>query len=103
MGHIQYAPNRQTERDYMDLPNTKCSFSLFVPSKMLLRCDLMNAAMVSYLIDVDAVSPHIVSVVDLASLGKVHGQDPPGRQVPVDLRHLREGEGWMKGGCFTIA
>ena len=47
-----------------------------------------NACVCVYLVDIDAVPPHVVPVVDLASLGKVHGEDPLGGQIPVDLRNL---------------
>lgn len=43
-----------------------------------------------YLVDIDAVSPHVVPVVDLSPLSKVHGQDSLCGQIPVDLRNLRE-------------
>lgn len=41
-----------------------------------------------HLVDVDAVAPHVVTVVDLPSLGKLHGEDPLGGEIPVDLRDL---------------
>ena len=41
-----------------------------------------------YLIDVDAMFLHVVFVVDLAALSKVHGQDPLCGQIPVDHGNL---------------
>lgn len=49
-----------------------------------------------YLVDINAVFLHVVSVVDLAPLSKLHGQDSLCGQVPVDdgnLQRHRDREG----------
>lgn len=43
-----------------------------------------------YLVDIDTMFLHVVPVVDLPPLSKLHGQDPLCGQMPVDHGNLRE-------------
>lgn len=57
------------------------------------HCKILQAltgwqTIISYLIDINAVSSHVLSVVHLAPLSKVHGQDTLGRKIPVNLWNL---------------
>lgn len=48
-----------------------------------------------YLVDIDAVFLHVVPVVDLTPLRKLHGEDPLCAQVPVDDGNLWKEESFV--------
>lgn len=67
-----------------------------------------NRKKLRYLVDVDVVFLHVVPVVDLASFNELHGQNPIGRQVPMDFRDLTRRTTWTNTNvssrpCFWVS
>lgn len=48
-----------------------------------------------YLIDIDAMFLHVVPVIDLAPICKLHGQDPLCGKIPVDHGNLEREQSRM--------
>lgn len=43
-----------------------------------------------HLVDIDLVPLHVISVIDLTAIQKLHQKDTLGGQLPVDLGHLEK-------------
>lgn len=50
-----------------------------------------------HLVDVNLVPLHVVSVIDLATVHKLHQKDPLGGQLPVDAGDLEQARAGQKG------
>lgn len=77
--------SRHRDLTWTHLPLLGCPNQTHVPHTVTLSSQ-------PHLIDIDLVLLHVVSVIDLPTIHKLHQKDPLGGQLPVDLGDLEIGK-----------